>query len=121
MDMQSLEQKRSDVFDEIKSLGDMRRGSLAERYIRCGKAGCHCTKVGSKGHGPSYSLTRKVKGKTVTKYLRVEQVEQVQEQIRNRRQFGRLLQEFLEVNEAICDLRLEEKSVVDRKKNLSRR
>jgi len=44
----------------------MRPGSLLARFRKCGKQSCHCTKKGDKGHGPSYSLTHPVAGKTIT-------------------------------------------------------
>jgi hypothetical protein len=31
------------------------RGSLIERYLRCGKPGCHCAT--GRGHGPKYYLS----------------------------------------------------------------
>ena len=107
--MEKLEKTREGILTQISSLGDLRRGSLAVRYVPCGKNGCHCTKPGSKGHGPKYSLTWKIKGKTKTKYFPYVQAELVQTQIENRKQFSLLCQELLEVNEKICDLRLEEK------------
>jgi hypothetical protein len=38
----------------------------AELLKQIGSVGDHCAKPGSAGHGPSYRLTRKVRGKTVT-------------------------------------------------------
>ena len=38
----------------------MRRGSLCERYVKCGKPGCACAEDPKAGHGPYYSLTRGV-------------------------------------------------------------
>lgn len=121
MALADLERRRDELLEQMASLGDMRRGSLTERYIPCGKPGCCCTKPGSRGHGPQYSYTRKVKGKTATEYIPAERMEQVREQIENRKEFGDLCQEFLEVNEAICDLRMEEVVRTDSKKNSSRR
>jgi hypothetical protein len=40
----------------------MRRGSLSERYVKCGKPGCGCAEDPKARHGPYYSLTRAVGG-----------------------------------------------------------
>ena len=61
-----LEQRRGELKAKLAQVGDLRPGSLVERYRRCGKAGCHCAARGAEGHGPSLSLTRAVGGKTVT-------------------------------------------------------
>lgn len=121
MELKALEQERITVLSQMRSVGDLRRGSLVERYIPCGKPGCRCTKPGGKGHGPSYSLTRKVEGKTQTEYIRPEHVGQVRKQLENRRAFAELCQRFFEVNEEICRLRLTQASPADAKKNSSRR
>jgi hypothetical protein len=119
--LEELEKRREELLKQIGNLGDMRRGTLLERYIPCGKKGCHCTKPDSKGHGPKYSLTHKVKNKTETKYIPPEQYEEVREQTENHKRFTKLCQEFLKVNEDICSLRLEEgtRGESDSKKNFA--
>lgn len=121
MALADLERRRNELLEQMASLGDMRRGSLTERYIPCGKSGCRCTKRGNRGHGPQYSYTRKVNRKTSTEYISAERAEVVRGQIENRKEFAKLCQEFLEVNEEICDLRMEEVLRTDSKKNSSRR
>jgi hypothetical protein len=58
----------------------MRPGSLVKRYRACGKPTCHCAQKGDRGHGPSWSLTRPVAGKTVTKVIPPNAVEATQAQ-----------------------------------------
>ena len=64
-----LEKRRATIKHQIDQASDMRPGSLVERYRRCGKPGCHCAGKGASGHGPSWSLTRTVGGKTVTRII----------------------------------------------------
>jgi hypothetical protein len=104
--LRQLERKRKQILTEISKLGDMRRGTLLERYLPCGKPGCHCTMPHSRGHGPNYSLTCKVEGKTVTEYIPKDLVPQVQKQTDNHRKFRSLSKFLLEVNEEICNIRL---------------
>lgn len=121
MNLETAELRRREILKAICSLGDMRRGTLTERHLPCGRAGCHCGKRGSPGHGPKYSLTYKVQGKTKTEYLGVEQVDRVGQQLENRKTFAALSTELLEVNEEICRLRFEQGAAEDSKKNSSRR
>ena len=40
--VQTLEQQPAELKAKLAEVGDLRPGSLLERYRRCGKAGCHC-------------------------------------------------------------------------------
>src|SRR5438034_2254748 len=51
----------------------MRRGSVSERTMKCGKASCPCQEDPKARHGPYYSLTRPMAGKTQSRYLSPEQ------------------------------------------------
>jgi hypothetical protein len=64
--LKTLREKRDQLMAGLAQIGDLRRGSLAGRFRKCGKPNCHCAQEGSPGHGPSYSLTHKTGGKTVT-------------------------------------------------------
>ena len=59
----------------------MRRGSVSERTMKCGKAGCPCQEDPKARHGPYYSLTRPRAGKTHSRYLSPEQAELARQQI----------------------------------------
>ena len=65
----------------------MRRGSLSERYVKCSKAGCACSQDPQARHGPYYSLTRKVGGKTRSQWVPVDQTQRIREQIAAGREF----------------------------------
>ena len=61
----ALETRRDRILQLIAGLGDMRPGSLSSRSRPCGKTTCQCRSPGGKPHGPYWSLTFKIKGKTV--------------------------------------------------------
>ncbi len=51
-----LRQKRKRLVQQLEQLEPlMLRGSLIERYKKCGKPNCKCSK--GKGHGPKYYLS----------------------------------------------------------------
>ncbi len=84
-------------------LPEFRVGSFVGRYRKCGRPWCHCARVDSPGHGPSWSLTRSVEGKTVTKIIPTEAVETVQQQIARYHRFQEVIHDLVETNTQICD------------------
>jgi len=105
--IQQLLSQSQSLKAQISEIGDMRPGSLVERYRKCGKPNCRCAKRGALGHGPDWILTREVKGKTVTKAIPAGRaVEQTRSQIEEYKHFRELTRELVQVNERICDARL---------------
>ncbi len=51
----TLRQRRELLLQEIPPFDAVLRGSLIERYKRCGKPGCKCAQ--GPGHGPKYYLS----------------------------------------------------------------
>lgn len=105
--VEQVRKQRDELKARIAEVGDLRPGSLVERYRRCGKAGCHCAGKGEVGHGPSWSLTREVGGKTVTRVIPAGAVAQTREQIAEHRRFRALVRELVETSEQLCDAKLE--------------
>jgi uncharacterized protein DUF6788 len=106
-DRSQLEKRRSELKARLADVGDMRPGSLIGRYRRCGKPTCHCAQQDATGHGPSWSLTREVAGRTVTRIVPSTAVEQTRRQIEEYRRFRTLMRDLIEVSEQLCDTRLQ--------------
>lgn len=104
--LEQLRRHREALKQQLDRLGDLRPGSLVERYRRCGKPNCHCVQPGHAGHGPSYSLTHAVEGKTVTRVIPAAAVERTREQIDAYQEFRRWSREFVETSERLCDAQL---------------
>ena len=125
VDLASLRLKREQLTTAIAQIGDMRPGSLVARFRKCGKASCHCARKGAKGHGPSYSLTHPVAGKTITHVIPAgSAVEVTQRQLDEYHRFRELVQELIRVSEQICELQLRQPVTAERddvKKNRARR
>ena len=85
----------------------MRRGSLSERTMKCGKANCPCHQDPKAKHGPYYSLTRPLAGKTQSRYLSSEQAELAREQIEQGRKFGKQVEQYRQACERWADAQLE--------------
>jgi hypothetical protein len=69
-------------------------GTLARRYMRCGKANCRCKADPPELHGPYLHWTRTVAGKTVTRTLTEEQASRYQHWFDNARRLRELITEL---------------------------
>jgi len=84
----------------------MRRGSLSERTIKCSKPGCACAQDPKARHGPYYSLTHAVDGKTRSRFLTAEQAGIVEQQIDAGRKFRANVGAYWEACEEWADIQL---------------
>jgi hypothetical protein len=85
----------------------MRRGSLSERTIKCSKPGCACAKDSAARHGPYYSLTHAVGGKTHSRFLNPEQADLARQQIDAGREFRSRVDAYWGACETWADTQLE--------------
>lgn len=67
------QRRRARITAELAELGFCLPGTLTERRTRCSSPGCRCRAEPPVLHGPYYSWTRKIGGKTVTRTLNAEQ------------------------------------------------
>src|SRR5258708_8997239 len=51
----------------------LRRGSVSERFVKCGKSACPCAQDPKARHGPYFSFTHAVKGQTQSRFLLADQ------------------------------------------------
>lgn len=85
----------------------MRRGSLSERYVKCSKPGCSCADDPKARHGPYFSLTRGVGGRTRSRFISQAQAELVRHQVEAGQHFRRQVEAFWEACEQWADAQLE--------------
>lgn len=93
----ALRHKRAALVRQLPPLTAILRGSLIERYKRCGNPNCRCTQ--GPGHGPKLYLSVSVSGgRPVMHYVPAGYHEQVSEYLDNYRQSRQLLEQICEVN-----------------------
>lgn len=103
MTVRELEDVRSLVLDRIAAVPQFRRGSLQVGYRKCGRPTCRCARPGEQGHGPRGLWTRTVKGqRSRGQYIPVEQIAQVRAELDHYAQFAQLVEDYIEINEALC-------------------
>lgn len=111
--LEALQEKRDQLTESLARLDDLRPGFLTARFRKCGKPTCHCAQKSSPGHGPSYSLTHRVGGKTITQVIpQGPAVERTKAQLTEYRRFRQLVRELIEVSEQICSVKLRQSQTV---------
>ena len=86
----------------------MRRGSLTERLVKCGRPGCPCQDDAEARHGPYFSLTRSVAGTTQTRLIAADQADTVRRQIDAGRQFRDATELYWVACERLADAEIED-------------
>jgi Family of unknown function (DUF6788) len=92
---------------ELAEPQPMRRGSLSQRTVKCSKPGCPCAQDPKARHGPYYSLTRAVRGKTHSRFLSPEQATVARQQIEAGHAFRTKLEAYWQGCEDWADRQLE--------------
>lgn len=103
----ALENRRQEVLAQLAKLGDLRPGSLVQRYTKCGRASCACAQEGNRAHGPQWVVTSKVGGKTRTRAIPPQALEQTRAQIAECQRLRQLVAELIEVSEQLCHARVQ--------------
>jgi len=94
MEKEQLQQKYRELSKKLSKIGYICKGSVMSVYIKCGKPYCRCKTDKNTKHGPYTVWTRKVKGKTVTKYLSEKQAELCREYIQNSKKLEKMIEEM---------------------------
>lgn len=108
MTVSQLEALRALTLDRMAAVPAFRRGSLQVGYRKCGKSSCRCARPGEQGHGPRGLWTRTVKGPGGSRgqYIPVDQIDQVRAELDSYAQFAALVEDYVEINEALCKARV---------------
>ncbi len=85
----------------------MRRGSVSEHYVKCNKPGCPCAGGADARHGPYYSVSRVVKGRTRSRWLDADQAKLVRQQVEAGQQFRKHVEAYWQACEQWADAQLE--------------
>jgi hypothetical protein len=88
---------------ELANLGLALPGTLLERHVRCGKASCRCHADPPVLHGPYWQWTRKAGGKTITRLVPDDQLDDYRQWLDNHRRLRALVAELEALTLAIAD------------------
>ena len=93
----TLRRRRKALLGQLPPFKAILRGSLIERFKRCGKPGCKC--ADSPGHGPKYYLSVSYPGmRPQMDYVPQEAYDQTVEFLANYHQAREILEKICEIN-----------------------
>lgn len=93
----ALRHRRRGLVAQMPPLEEVLRGSLVERYLRCGKPNCRCAR--GRRHGPLWYLTVTLgPGRTTGGVVSAQQLEQVRRGIERYRQVKQRLEQISNIN-----------------------
>jgi hypothetical protein len=93
----TLRRRRAQLLRQMPALDTLLRGSLIERYKRCGKPGCKC--ADGPGHGPKYYLSVSYPGRRPQMdYVPQDSYAQASEFLANYHRARQVLEEICEIN-----------------------
>jgi len=102
----ALRRRRKVLLRQLPPLQEILRGSLIERYKRCGKPGCKC--ANQPGHGPKYYLSvTPPEGRPEMEYVPLDFHDQVVRYLENYRSLRKLLEQICEINRELLRRREE--------------
>ena len=84
----------------------MRRGTLSIQYLRCNKPGCACTDRPEARHGPYYRVVRVVKGRTQSRHVPADRVDELRRQVGAGQQFRKHVEAYWQACEHWADTEL---------------
>jgi hypothetical protein len=92
-----LRSRRKKLVERLPPLELLLRGSVIERYKRCGHGGCHCQR--GRGHGPKFYLSVSYpKSRPRMVYVPWSYLESVQESLAHYAGAGEVLKEVCAIN-----------------------
>jgi hypothetical protein len=104
-----LHEQYEALVEELLEMGAFRRGTVTERYRKCGRPRCACARKAHPGHGPQTMLTYKERGMTRTVNLpSAAAVEMVRGQVEEHEHFLDWTKRWRTLQETISGERLKE-------------
>jgi hypothetical protein len=84
LNVSQIQRRIAQVQKQLLELGPLHSGSISEQYNVCGTPGCRCKDPKNPHkHGPYYQLSYTWQGKSSTRFLRPEQVEEMHQKVAN--------------------------------------
>ena len=106
--MDVLQRRIGRIKEQIGALGDLRPGSLSQQYNVCGTPGCRCKADRPQKHGPYYQLGWTRKARSTTRFVRVSDLREVRQQIRNYERLQALVELWIDLSIEACELKVKE-------------
>jgi len=106
--VQVLERRIQKIKEQIAALGPLRPGTLSQQFNVCGKAACRCKADPPQKHGPYYQVSFNWQGKSSSHFVRRENVDIVEQQLRNYKTLRELVDGWVSLGLELSQLQLQE-------------
>jgi len=104
-----LESRIEKIKQQIVALGSLRPGSLSQQYNVCGKPDCRCKADPPQKHGPYHQLSFTWQGRSSTQFVRGEDLQLVEQQLRNYRKLRELVETWVTLGMELSRLQLQQR------------
>jgi len=96
MSLTQIQRRIVQLQRQLLELGPLHPGSISDQYNICGTPGCRCKDPQDpRKHGPYYQLSYTWRGKSSTRFLRPEQVEEMRQKVANYKRLRELMNEWV--------------------------
>ena len=96
-----------DLAHQLSEPQPMRRGTLSTQYLRCNKPGCACADRPGARHGPYYRVVRVVQGRTQSRHVPADRVDELRRQVEAGQQFRQHVEAYWQACEQWADAELD--------------
>lgn len=99
MNQVQVEQRIKQVKQELAELGPLHPGSIGDQYNVCGTPGCHCKDESNpRRHGPYYQLSYGWRGKSSSRFVRPERLQEMRDKVANYKRLRELVNEWVDLS-----------------------
>jgi len=104
--MQAYQEKYRKITAQLSDIGFIWPGHIQRRYLACGKPNCVCHTDPEAKHGPYAYWTSKETGKTVSRMLRPEEADLLEQWIVNRRELEAVVRQMKGLSKKVFSVAL---------------
>jgi hypothetical protein len=104
--MQAYQEKYRKITAKLSDIGFIWPGHIQRRYLTCGKPNCVCHTDPEAKHGPYAYWTSKETGKTVSRMLRPEEADLLEQWIVNRRELEAVVRQMKGLSKKVFSVAL---------------
>jgi len=104
--MQAYQEKYRKITAKLSNIGFIWPGHIQRRYLTCGKPNCVCHTDPEAKHGPYAYWTSKETGKTVSRMLRPEEADLLEQWIVNRRELEAVVRQMKGLSKKVFSVAL---------------
>ena len=104
--MQAYQEKYRKLTAKLSDIGFIWPGHIQRRYLTCGKPNCACHTDPQAKHGPYAYWTSKETGKTVSRLLRPQEADLLEQWIVNRRELEAVIRQMKGLSKKVFSVAL---------------